>query len=453
MFFKRNRSGGGRLDHPSRRKGSKELDEKSSLLNPFQDSDERYMSIHPLGEGNYGIVECCFDAHLNRVAALKSLREVHQDKPEQVRSIIQEARLVSYLDHPGVVAIYDAFVDEGNNFRYVMKMVEGEELEDLLFRTVQQGTLLPISQCLQIFTKLCETLAYVHDKGVAHLDLKPHNIMLGSYGEVYILDWGNARLFDPKRYEKYLETYDQEGRLEDLQETLTNTIVGSPPYMAPEQTQSNREVLGPGADIFATGVILYHMMTGHFPFSMDSLEDYFYELMKEKPVPLHKRRGDIPKRLSQICSRMLFKDTATRYQNFQEILKDLREFAESGYTFEMKVFEPGEVIFEEGQHGDYAFHILDGLVEISAVFDDKKKVLASRGKGNVIGEVAVFTKEPRTATVTAVERTVVKVMTEEEIMVELEKMSPWISHMIYSLSRKFIEVNQQFINNNSLPQK
>lgn len=407
--------------------------------------NSRYSFSKYLGEGGFGTVVSSFDGYLNRATALKKLHARFRDDTHQLRAIMNEVRLISYLAHPGVVSVYDAFVDPEGNFSYTMELLDGENLEDLLFRLEDEGTRLPLSQGIKIFTKLIETLAFVHDKGVLHLDIKPSNIMLGKYGEVQILDWGTAHLYASERYEEYLRSYGKDAKAEDIIHDRSSRIEGTIPFMSPEQTERPRNQLTPASDIFSAGVVLYQALSGRFPFSYENLERFLYDLHQVEPTPLHELRGDVPVRLSQICARMLSKDIDSRYSSFHEILKDLEDFSNSGQMFRQVVYQPGEVLIQQGEMGDHAFQIIDGMVEITVDVEGNKKILATRSSGAIIGELAVFTKEPRSATVVAREPTTIKILNQAMIMEELEKLNPWVGHMVYQLSQRFIEQNKRII--------
>ena len=182
------------------------LDEQKKILQTPNDAS-RYRFLSTLGEGNFGTVHRCFDTYLNRVTARKALLDISKAKSDHLHALIREARLISYLEHPGVISIYDGLLGEDGLFCYTMKQIEGDSLEDRLESYESQERRFPLARCVNIFRKICETLAYVHDKGVIHLDLKPQNIMLGTYGEVLVVDWGTAQLHEATKYHEYLRPF------------------------------------------------------------------------------------------------------------------------------------------------------------------------------------------------------------------------------------------------------
>lgn len=409
---------------------------------------KRYHKLNPLGEGGLAVVSSSYDKFLNRIVAVKELKKDKRDNIYLFNAFLTEVKLISFLDHPGVVPIYDTFFTKDNEICYSMKLIEGIRLLSLFdYRAKgkdEHGVTL--NQFLDIFRKICETLAYVHDKGVIHLDVKPENIMIGKYGEVMIMDWGNARLYDPKPYYEYFEQHLDDVKLTDFEKEERNVILGTPHYMSPEQTNHPRDLLTPQSDIFSAGIILYVMLTGKHPFSIEyETREIMKQIRDHNPKPAHEVNIDIPIRLSIICQNMLEKDLKKRYRSFKVILEDLDDFYNSGQAFANRTYQPGEIIVREGESGDYSFKIISGKVEVSKMAEGKQKVLAELGKGEIVGELAVFTKQPRTATVKAIEPTTIRIMDKESVDKELEKLSPWVGNMIADLSKRFIEMNKKIV--------
>lgn len=422
---------------------------RQQLLSPYDQEHQRYQLLEEIGRGGFGQVSRCVDRFTYRLVASKTLKPQHRDNLAQLRALINESRLVSYLEHPGIVPLYDVYVDEHDNFCYTMKFIEGQPLSEWMRQHVLHQHPFPIAWCLRIFTRICETLSYAHDKGVLHLDIKPANVMLGTYGEVMILDWGSARLFQPERYENYLRNLGQTEKLFPLVQ-LEDRLVGTPPYMSPEQAKGEKHRLSPASDIFCAGVLFYQILSSYSPFVSSTMQKFVADLFSpEAPLPLHERRIDIPQRLSRIAARMLAKRPEDRYQNFREVLQDIQDFQNQGSDFEVRTYDTGEIIFREGDIGEYACQIIDGLVEISVHVDGIHQVLAIQGRGEVIGELSIFTNRPRTATIKALQPTTLRLLTAQTINQELEKLNPWVGHMIYRLSQKFIDLSQQLTGSSS----
>jgi serine/threonine-protein kinase len=407
-----------------------------NLLKGFKRKD-RYRILGCLKKGTIADFWSAFDNDLCRIVILKNLKNEFLNNLQTVRAFINETKLISYLDHPGITTIYDTFINDQGEPCYAMKMLDGAYLsEDMKLKS--RG------QLLSIFGKLCETLAHVHDKGVIHLGIRPDNIMIGLYGEVQILDWSCAKLYNPKPYCEFLKlVVDPPPAPIDDGDAQKVSLSA---YTAPELTQDTPDALEPSSDIFSLGIILYQMMTGHVPFTASTPEELAMQIRTLVPPAMHQLNPEIPWKLAQICARMIEKDPFARYHGFHDVLLDLDRFQNSGQAFSISVYNAGDIIFREGEQGNYAFTVMSGQVEVSKNIDGVQTVLAILGKDEIVGELAIFAGQPRTATVRALEsNTVIRVMDGENVEQELQKLSPWVGKMITGLSQRFINLNDQIV--------
>jgi CRP-like cAMP-binding protein len=163
------------------------------------------------------------------------------------------------------------------------------------------------------------------------------------------------------------------------------------------------------------------------------------------PEPVERRNPEVPKRLAALALRMLEKDPTARPPTLGAVLQELQDFLDSGHGFGTRTYAEGQVIFREGDPGNYAFMVVSGSVEIAKQTEAGPKRLATLGSGEFIGELSIFSQRPRTATATAVERTVIRIMKREDVESELEKLSPWVGTMIRSMSDRFVQLNQRLI--------
>jgi eukaryotic-like serine/threonine-protein kinase len=415
------------------------------LLKPYSSRD-RYHEIENIGEGGLSRVSSSFDSCLNRVVAVKELKEEFLCDPDFLNAFITEVKLISYLDHPGVVTVYDTHLTDEQQLRYTMRLVDGQTLHAFLGYHLQPDVVNVnyLSDVINIFTKLCETLAYVHDKGVLHLDLKTENIMLGRYGEVMIMDWGNAYLYNASLYEDHVRKHLNADSDSHIRIEVRDAILGTPLYMSPEQT-SSRNDLRPTSDIFSIGVVVYELLTGQRPFAASTVDEIVERVRTLEPPTVHELNPDIPLRLSHIVQKMMRKAPEERYQNTHDVLHDLQAAQSSGQAFPLWEIPAGQVIFNEGDPGDFTIRIKSGKIEISKQNQGTKKVLAELGPGDVLGELAVFSDMPRTATATTLENTAVYLMRSAEVQAEMDKLSPWVSQMIHALSNRFDTLNKRVV--------
>jgi CRP-like cAMP-binding protein len=190
---------------------------------------------------------------------------------------------------------------------------------------------------------------------------------------------------------------------------------------------------------------MYQMLTGTHPFEGPSFASVQEKITAFSPLPAHEVNPDVPRRLSQICGKMMEKEPGNRYRNCRELLNELDHFNNSGEAFSNRSYAAGETIFEEGESGEYAFFIISGRVEIAKTRGQGRKVLAVLGKNEFVGELAIFTGGPRTASARAVEATVIRIMTRQDVARELDKLSPWVGRIITGLSHRFIKLNEKLL--------
>jgi CRP-like cAMP-binding protein len=407
---------------------------------------ERYHYLSKVGEGGFSAVGSYYDARLNRLVALKEPKDANASDDALTR-FINESKLLGYLDHPGVMPVFDSFLHENRRPCYTMKLCQGLTLSNLLaaYEGSNRGPM-PLQRALAIFTKLSESLAYAHDKGVLHLDVKPDNIMVGTYGEVMLLDWGSAKLFKSDEFYKYLKAHMHHTELARFENERQLNPVCSPAYMSPEQTEVGRDKLTCSSDVFSAGIVFYQMLTSRHPFPAQRPRELMEQIRSLEPTAPHVVNHDIPGMLSQICLRMLRKEPADRYQDFHGVLQDLSSYRGVGEGFPIRECADGEVIFNEGDSGDFAFMVLSGEVEIlKHVGRSEPKVIATLGIGDIAGELAIISELPRTAGARALGSTRIRILSKADIHTEMEKLSPWVSKMIRGLSDRFIELRDRLL--------
>ena len=229
----------------------------------------RYQLIGELARGGMGAIFQGRDLDLGRDLAVKVIREEHRDHPEMVRRFVEEAQIGGQLQHPGIIPVHElGRLPDGRLF-IAMKLVRGRTLAALL--ATRRGPDEDRMRFLSIFEQVCQTMAYAHARGVIHRDLKPSNIMVGSFGEVQVMDWGLAKVLDQGGVadeEKAILASGDASAVWTLRsgsaamESRPGSVLGTPSYMAPEQARGALDTLDERADVFALGSILCEILTG-----------------------------------------------------------------------------------------------------------------------------------------------------------------------------------------------
>ncbi len=261
-----------------------------------------------------------------------------------LRRFFQEARITSQLDHPGVVPVYElaqgAADPDGGRPYYTMRFVRGRTLSDAIAayhrdRTLGNASRSDLLALIQAFVGVCNTVAFAHNRGVIHRDLKGQNIVLGEFGEVILLDWGLAKLIDRDDVEQEPEpvldpamTTDLPGRDVRAESDLTaaGQVLGTPAYMAPEQADGRIDQIGRRTDVYGLGTILYEILAGRPPFEGDSTRDVLRKVREEPPAPPRKLNRSAPKPLEAICAKAMAKDADLRYGSATELAADVQHW-------------------------------------------------------------------------------------------------------------------------------
>jgi len=260
----------------------------------------RYRILGELGRGAMGVVYRAEDPMLNRPVAIKTIimSADPEVRGEYERRFLQEAKAAGGLNHPNLITIHD-IGREGDIVYMAMELLEGVDLRELM----QRGRLeLPVA--LDILAQVADGLAYAHERGVVHRDIKPGNVMVLANGRAKVMDFGIARM-----------------RASDIK-TQTGAVVGSPKYMSPEQVRGT--VADGRSDIFSLGIVLYEVAAGTAPFSAPDTAQFMHQIATATPPPPSALNERLPRVLDLIVARALEKDPDARYQSAAEFAADLR---------------------------------------------------------------------------------------------------------------------------------
>jgi Flp pilus assembly protein TadD len=225
----------------------------------------RYLIEGEIARGGMGAVLRATDPELNRPLAVKILLAAHAGRPELARRFLEEAQVMGQLQHPGVPPIHDiGRLDDGRPF-FAMKLIKGRTLAELLKEWQCPAEELP--RWLGVFEQVCQAVAYAHSKHVIHRDLKPSNVMVGAFGEVQVMDWGLAKVLKDNRAAEPEVSCVETARSGSAEEwTSADTLLGTLPYMAPEQARGDVAMVDQRADVFGLGAILCVILTGQAPY-------------------------------------------------------------------------------------------------------------------------------------------------------------------------------------------
>ena len=266
---------------------------------------ERYQLATILGQGGMGQVWTAYDQRLDRRVAVKLLRPDRVAGPGSVaeelrRRFVRECRVTAQVDHPGLVTVHDAGSD-GDELFLVMQYVEGSDLADHLARHDPY----PWPWAVAVVAQLCSVLSAVHAVPIVHRDLKPRNVMVRPDGTLSVLDLGVASVMDT----------------DTTRLTHTGSPIGSPAYMAPEQAMGG--AVGPYTDLYALGVLLYELLSGNVPFAGSTALGVLHRHLYEPPVPVRRKRPEVPHQLEAVLLHLLAKDPQDRPASAQEVYEAL----------------------------------------------------------------------------------------------------------------------------------
>ncbi len=410
-----------------------------SAVSPIALPSGRFNDEGELGHGGRSKVHLIYDKTLLRRSAMKVLSARLQPFLEDRQRFIEEAQISGQLDHPNVIPIHELSLTPDGGLYFTMKLVEGCTMEEMLRDRQNQVRRFDwVAPFIEILVKVCDAIAFAHSRGVIHRDLKPGNIMVGAFGEVYVMDWGMAKLVEGRntvaigrdRSHHQLDHYGE--------------VLGTPAYMSPEQAFGRHDDTNERSDIFAIGATLYHVLTGHPPYDavdtasqLDVARSCFI-----RPPEQHQVMARLPRALSRIAMKAMSLDPAQRYPSATVLKDELVAVLRGGADLPRCIFSQGDLIMREGEPGDAAYIIVSGTCRVFKTVEGEQIELRHMGPGEVFGETAILSRKSRTASVQALETLIVEVVTAEELE-EGVGMNTGLGRFVRTLADRFREVDER----------
>ena len=297
---------------------SQDLDDSSRLYSDLDAVGTKYAVLTEFAEGGTAKVSIARDKNLRRLVAIKSLKKDVENLQEQLDAFVTEAKVTAQLDHPGIIPIYGLFRDDEGGTHLVMKLVDGKTLREYLRNLTMNFRVRGINafdewillrKRLEIFVRVCDTIAYAHHRNVIHRDLKPENIMIGKFMEVYVMDWGLSKVISK----------------DDPPPSPDSKISGTPRYFPPEVLRG--EPLDLRSDIFTLGLILQEVVTLQYAVTGNDANEFVDHILKGELEPIvHKFNRKIDKTIQAIIRKATAYDVEDRYQTVDELAEDLRRY-------------------------------------------------------------------------------------------------------------------------------
>ena len=317
-----------------------------------------YVVTDEVGSGGMGVILNAFDTEIQREVAMKVIASQWQSSREYIERFVREAQVQGQLEHPNICPVHELGVDENGQVFFTMKKVHGMSLAELIWwarecrdkrdsreskdstgpkspkgppsteNADSPGRPESLTEILSIFLKICDGIAFAHSRGIIHRDLKPDNIMTGDFGEVYVMDWGLARILgsqdDERRYGLVID--DEPGSGGEMK-TMSGSVVGTPSYMSPEQAKGLVGLMDERSDIYSLGALLYELLTLEPPFSGPPW-DVLSKIGKVLPQPPSSCAfgRDLPPELDSIIMKCLTVKKQDRYQSVRALKREIELF-------------------------------------------------------------------------------------------------------------------------------
>lgn len=395
-----------------------------------------------IAQGGMGVIHRVWDQDLQREMAMKIWKNQGKEN-EDTSSFLAEARVTARLEHPNIIPVHDMGLMFDKRVYFTMKLISGEDvfsiIDKISHKEKEYLEKYTLHKLLTIFRKVCDAVAFAHFREIVHRDIKPQNVMVGNHGEVLLMDWGIAKILNPREYEKISFPQENQGK-----------IIGTPHYMSPEQARGDNQAVDKRSDIYLLGATLYHILTLYPPHKGSNILQTLYFIQQGKIQPPHERNHSrlIPLELSRIVMKCLALKPEDRYQDVESLCEDIDHLMSGTIVSRPIHFKKGDFLMRQGEEGENAYSILSGSAEIFQNISNRSVLLATLEAGSVVGEMGLISSNKRSADVVAKEDMDVLVIDKKLLKESLDKMPPWMEKIVSSLVSRL-----QTANNNIHPLK
>jgi serine/threonine-protein kinase len=304
---------------------------------PFASGARRYEVRRVLGKGSMGEVVLCRDARIGREVALKRMTNKYTGDPTARARFLREVRVQGQLEHPSVVPVHDLDADEEGVEFFTMKCLRGETLAEILAALARGDAAMaqrfPLRRLLAAFSSACLAVDFAHSRGVIHRDLKPTNVMLGEYGEVYVLDWGIAKLTRAAG-----DFLDESERERDNLRTQAGKILGTWGYMPPEQARGRVDDINARSDVYALGAVLFEILALTPLHRKEAWSAMLMATVQGVSAVATERapHRDVPPELDAVCVKATRLDRADRHQTARELHDAVERYLQGDRDVELR---------------------------------------------------------------------------------------------------------------------